>query len=337
MTELGSHSFNTILLRGLVALGISCGACGHSHPLRADASADADQSADADACDCPIDQRSDACVTTSSTDASAPTAIPLGVYTQCVSAVREGGQVAMGSGGTVTLAASGGSLTVDVGTGVLAFASGTLTFTPIAPAAAIVSPGQSYGISNVPCTTSTAAAGVLALDGDTLDISLIGEGCQNPISGTIRCTVPAVAQGALEPPSPCSSQSGSCVCGAAGAPAFPVGVYDQCTTSLPAFGGGQITLTQSGGALSAAIAGVTSVAPANATLRFTIASDRTAAIVAGQTWVVSVPGAFSPTVSQTMTITGGTLVDDGSTLFAFIIGTSDAGPLEESLHCTATH
>jgi hypothetical protein len=234
----------------------------------------------------------------------------------------------------LTLTESDAALTLQVGKGVFSFAGATLAFTPVTASTAVIAPGQMYGISNVPCATSTITSGALALNGDTLVVSLLGEGCQDPISGTLSCVVPSGPTGRLGPPARCSSaKQFDCVCDDAGVPAFAVGVYGQCTPSILPYGGGKITLTQSRGALTAAIDGLTGIAPMNANLEFTPTSNKTAAIAPGQSWVVSVPGVSSPLVPVTMTITSGSLVVDGAELFAFIRGTDEAGELEKSFHC----
>ena len=269
-------------------------------------------------------------------DAAAPPAIPLGVYASCTSTVVEGASTADGAGGTISLTAGGGVLTVEVRNGFLALGTGSLAFTPLSAAAAVAVPGQTYEISNLPCTMSIIQSGALALENDELALTLVGQGCGQPISGTLRCTVPMGATGTLAPPAlpPCSP-SGQPGCGCA-PPAFAVGSYGPCTTSVPAFEGGTVIVAQGDGVVTAALGGLTSIEATDATLRFIATTQTTATIVPGQTWDVSVPGAFVPTVPDTMTVTSGTIVVDGDMLFAFVSGTDDAhNDVRESFHCGA--
>jgi hypothetical protein len=135
-------------------------------------------------------------------------------------------------------------------------------------------------------------------------------------------------------PTPCSP-AGQRGCGCA-PPPFAVGSYGPCTTSVPASRGGTITVAQGDGVVTAALGGLTSIAPTDATLRFVPTTRTTATIVPGQTWDVSVPGAFAPTVPDTMTITSGAIVVDGAMLFAFVSGTDDAHTgVREAFHCGA--
>jgi hypothetical protein len=296
----------------------------HGAAIQSDAS---DGSVD----DGPADAADTACLESGISDSGAP--IPLGVYASCSSAVVEANSLATGAGGSLTVTETNGALTVEVGKKVFAVASGTLGFAPITGSNAVAAPGQTYGIYNVNCATSSITAGALALAGDKLLVSLIGAGCNDPISGTVSCAVPTEPMGSLVPPNPCpSAKPSDCTC--VPPAAFAVGVYGKCTPSIEAFGGGEVTVAQNAGMLSATIDGVTSVAPAKASLLFAPTSSRTATIAPGQSWTVYVPGVAGPLVPAMMMVTSGSLVIDGSTLFAFVRGTEDSGiAIEKVFHC----
>jgi hypothetical protein len=258
-------------------------------------------------------------------DAGAPPAIPLGVYPSCTSRVDQSGSSAESAGGTISLDAIGDALTVTVGDGVFAFGTGTLVFTPLTTGAAVVAPGQTYPIAHLACATATAPFGALALEGDELTVSLLGDGCGRPTRGELRCTVPASATGTLAlPGSACPP------------PAFAVGTYGPCTTITPAAASGTVVITQGADGVTMTFKGATSVAPANGTLRFTPTTTATATIRPGQSLDVLVPGAFAPSAPDTMMITSGTIVVDGPTLFGFLRGNDATGTaLREAFHCGA--
>src|SRR5450432_1356014 len=281
----------------------------------------------------PSDASDAVCADAGSTDAGAPAAIPLGVYTACASRAEQAGSTADGSGGMIALTATGGVLTVEVRKGFVAFGTGTLAFTPITSSAAVAAPGQMYRPSNIPCKTSTVELGALALEGGELALSLVGQGCGEDIGATLHCLVPADATETLTAPAPPCSPAGPPGCGCA-PPAFAVGAYGHCTASIPVYEGGTTTVTQSEDVVTAAFDGLTNIAPTSSKLRFTPTTKATATIVAGQTWVVLVSGLSTPFVPATMTVTSGTLVVDGSTLFAFVTGMdADHNDLREAFHC----
>jgi hypothetical protein len=291
------------------------------------------------------------CIDAGATVSATP--IPLGVYSKCDTTAVEGNETAGGPGGTVTLTESNGVLDVEIGSDAFAFSGGELSFTPIADSAAIVVPGQSYGLSVVPCATSTATTGVLASDGQSIVISLLGGGCGDTIGGFITCSLPDPQGQSIVPPDPCASPAASadCVCTDAGAPAFPSGVYGECTSSIPGYGGGQITLSESRGDWAASLSGIDFVANGDATLTFSPKTASTALLPPGQALTVSELGWITCSgpgpndsgliidpglVDRSVTTTSGSLVVDGSTLFLFLAGTDECGsPVEESIHCTA--
>jgi hypothetical protein len=167
------------------------------------------------------------------------TPLPLGIYTQCTGNSNYPNlTVAGGDTGTLTLTESGGVLSVALGQGLFAIAPGTLAFNALTSGAAVVAPGQSYGLLVESCTTATAEVGALALDGESLVVSLLGQACGYPVEGFIECPVPAQPTGALEGADICDGPD-------AGPQDFPVGTYGQCTTEIG--GEGSVTLSESGG------------------------------------------------------------------------------------------
>jgi hypothetical protein len=273
------------------------------------------------ACDAGSKAPTDASLDAPADAGSSPTpAFPVGVYTSCSSGVVEGSATAGGELGGMTLTESDGVVTATFDD--LFAVGGTLSFTALTDRAAIIVPGQAYDTFNVACATSTVSAGALTLDGDALVLTLLGEGCQDAIAGGVSCIVPA------QPTSPPGTA-------ASNPPAFPVGVYGQCTGSLPEYGGGlgDITLTKSHGVLTA------SFGDAGTNLEFTPTSEGAATVVPGQTWVeLAYPcmthGLPVP-VSTTVTLTSGSLVYDAQTLFLDLVGTDDCEvEVDQAYHCT---
>ncbi len=97
-------------------------------------------------------------------EASAGSAsLPLGIYTKCTGSAVAANESAGGDAtGTLTLTESNGVLSVALGEGLFALAQGSLGFMPLAKGAAVIAPGQSYGLLVVPCATATAETGALA-------------------------------------------------------------------------------------------------------------------------------------------------------------------------------
>jgi hypothetical protein len=273
--------------------------------------------------------------------------LPLGVYTQCSGSVVDSNATAAGSPtGTLTLIENDAGLTVTLGDGLLAIAPGALAFTPLTSAAAIVAPGQSYGIVDVPCAMSTVAAGALARDGNSLVIAILGEGCGSAIGGFVACPLPAQASGELEGAGLCDDDGG--------AQAFPLGTYVQCTSSIPGYGEGSVILSQSqgNGVWTAALDGVTGISSVGPTLTISPSSSSAALIGPGQMllveesgWGTSCSGStpndsglpgLPVLITRTVTIESGWLVIDGSTLFVFVGGTDECGAaVTESFNCAA--
>src|SRR6266536_5043329 len=140
--------------------------------------------------------------------------IPLGAYQSCFGSVAKGPQGTFGSVGPLTLTEDQGVLMVDLGNDASPVASGSLAFAPITANDAVIMPGQMFGTDMRLCTTVTVTAGALTLAGDTLIVSLLGQGCGDWISGMLSCAVPAAPTGTIEQPKPCSTTSPPhCICG----------------------------------------------------------------------------------------------------------------------------
>jgi|HubBroStandDraft_6_1064221.scaffolds.fasta_scaffold20397_4 hypothetical protein len=274
------------------------------------------------------------------------TPLPLGLYTQCVASVVDSNLTAAGDAtGALTLTESDGVLSVALGDGLFSISPGTLAFNALTSGAAVVAPGQSYGLLVVSCPTATAAAGALALDGNSLVVSILGQGCGSRVGGFIECPLPAQPTGALEGPDLCDD-------GDAGPQNFPVGTYAQCTGSIPGYGEGSVTLSESGGVWTAALAGVTGVSTLESSLALSPSSSSAALVAPGQMLSVQEfgwgPSCSGPPpndsglvddpgpVTRTMTTDSGWLVVDGSTLFVFLGGTDECGTaVHESFNCIA--
>jgi hypothetical protein len=276
------------------------------------------------------------------------TALPLGSYTQCIASIVSSDEAVSGNDtGTLTLTESdGGALGVALGEGLFAIAQGTLAFDALTNGAAVVASGQSFGLLGVSCPTATVATGALALDGNALVVTLLGEGCGTPAGGFIQCPLPAEPAGTLE---------GARVCdhGDAGPEAFPSGTYAECTDSIAGYGEGSVTLAENGGAWTATLSGVTGVATVSPALAISPSNSRAALVAPGQ--MVSVeesgwsdacdagvgtndPGVLPVPVSvtRTMTVGSGWLVVDGSSLLVFLGGTDECGAaVQESFNCVA--
>lgn len=274
------------------------------------------------------------------------TPLPLGVYTNCTGSAVDSNETAGGDAtGTLTLTESSGVLSVALGEGLFAIAHGSLGFTPLTNGAAVVAPGQSYGLLVVPCATATAETGALALDGTSLVLSLLGQGCGGPIGGFVECPLPAQPTGELQAADLCDDAD-------AGPQAFRRGTYGQCTGSIPGFGGGSVTLSESRGVWTAALQGVTGVSDMEPSLILSPSNNSSALVASGQMlsvqewgWGASCSGPppndsglidDPGPVMRTMTIETGWLVLDGSTLFVFLGGTDECGSaVQESFNCAA--
>jgi hypothetical protein len=286
-----------------------------------------------DGSDGSVDARGGTCMEAGATDPGA-SLIPLGAYRSCAASIAKWHEGIFGSVAPLTLTEDQGTLMVDLGdpSGV---ASGSLAFAPITANDAVIMPGQTYGTQLRACATVTITAGALTLDGDTLVVLLIGEGCGDWISGMFSCTVPTAPTGTIERPPPCSATPPPCACGEDGWPAFPVGVYGECTEGVPLDAAGNITFTENQGGLTAAFDGVGNIAPMDS-LSFTPTTDKTATVAPSQTLDLleasRIPGL---NVHDPMTIASGSLVVSDSTVFVFLRGSNKLGEQQELFHCTA--
>lgn len=271
--------------------------------------------------------------------AGAPVPIALGGYGPCDSMVVESSATAAGPGGTITLTDDGPAvagaptpgLRVTADSHLLALANVSIAFQPPSGGTAIAVPGQTYPVSDLPCATASVEHGALAVTGDTLLVSLVGQGCGAGMTGMLRCTVPAQPVGSVDAPAGCAS-AGAC---ASGKPAFPSGTFAACAGSQPSFQDQVVTLSEGPAGLVATIDAAPSrpMAVTRTALAVTADSDHAATIVAGQTWDLMLPGVTAAFVAVTVTITDASLVADGETLFVFVSGTSAGGAIHEMFAC----
>jgi hypothetical protein len=291
--------------------------------------------------------------TTSSTGPD--TALPLGQYTQCSASVSTPNDTSVGGGnGVVTLSQSNGVLTAAIGGDVDQygpFAPITLTFDARTNATAVISgSAQVYDLSNWPFSPASqeapqsvkAASGVLALDGNTLSISVFGPGSyDSSVLSTIQCPLPAQSSGFLQASAACDTGD------------IPARTYTQCSENLPSLNGGTVTIGQSGGTWTASIHNVTNVPLMAPALRLSAPRGQATTITPGQMAYTDAigPGSCidegSPSTSgggiatpgivgRAMTITNGSVIVDGDILFVSFGGTDECGdPLQESLYCSA--
>jgi hypothetical protein len=332
------------MLAPLVLFGslLSCGG-----DVRGGATPPADASADAASSDGSTPNH--ACV-----EAGAPygaTSLPLGIYTQCSGTVVDGNTTFGGDAtGTLTLTESGSVLSVALGDGLFSIAPGTLTFDAVSNGAAVVAPGQSYGLLvgqsplMGPCSSATAAEGALALDGNSLVISIVGQGCGNQVGSFITCPLPAQPTGMLEGAEICDEVD-------AGPQAFPRNAFAQCTDSIPEYGQGSVSASESQGLWTAVLQGVSGISTLNPGLIVSPIDSSAAFITPGQlltTKALGWPGCSGPPpnssggiidpgpVTRTTTTNSGWLVVDGSTLFVFLGGTDECGAaVVRSFNCAA--
>jgi hypothetical protein len=270
--------------------------------------------------------------------------LPIGVYTKCTGSAVASNESAGGDAtGTLTLTESNGILSVALGEGLFAIAQGSLGFTPLTNGAAVVAPGQSYGLLVVPCATATAETGALARDGSSFVLSLLGQGCGDPVGSFVQCPLPTQPTGELEAADRCDDAD-------AGPQAFPRGKYGHCTESIPGYGGGSVTLSESRGAWTATLQGGIDVSAVEPSLTLSPSNSSSALVTSGQMLSVQEWGWGSSCsgpppndsgliddpgpVTRTMTIESGWLLVDGSTLFIFIGGTDECGSaVQESFNC----
>ena len=278
------------------------------------------------------------------------TSIPLGTYTQCTgSADHLSATEAQSTGGdatgTITLTESNGLLNVALGDGLFAIGAGTLGLQPASDSTAVVTTGQSITLTDVGCSTATITAGALAIDGNELQLSIVGQGCGDPVEAFIGCPLPSSPSGALQGPGLCEDTD-------AGSVAFAGGTYAQCDTVIG--GQGSVTVSQNDGAWTATLSDVNGFSTPGPSLALAANNGSTALVASGQ--LVSIQafgwgpspgcGGLPPNdsglvddpgpVTRTLTTANSCLVADGATLFVFLGGTDECGsPVSQSFRCTA--
>jgi|CZKU01.1.fsa_nt_gi hypothetical protein len=275
------------------------------------------------------------------------TSMPLGSYVQCTggashlstTAVLSAGGDATGS---IALTESNGVLNVALGDGLFAIGTGTLALTPTSDSTAVVTAGQSIALHDVGCSTAATSAGVLAVDGNKLQLSIAGQGCGDPVSAFVECPLPASPSGALQGPGLCEDTD-------AGSVAFAAGTYAKCDTVLG--GRGAVTVSQNDGVWTATLSGLDGFSTPGPGLTLAANNGSTALIASGQQVSVqefgsgcSGPASNDARIvvdlpvpeTHTLTTTNSWLVVDGATLYVFLGGTDECGsPVSQSFSCTA--
>jgi hypothetical protein len=274
--------------------------------------------------------------------------IPLGSYSQCTGAATYVSTTAVESAGgdttgTVTLTESNGLLNVALGDGLFAIGAGTLAVQPTSDSTAIVTAGQSITLADVGCSTATTTAGALAIDGDELLVSILGQGCGGRVEATVECPLPSSPSATLQGPGLCENTD-------AGAAAFAGGTYAHCDTVIG--GQGSVTVSQSDGVWTAMLSDVNGFSTPGASLALAANNGSAALIASGQPVSIREEGfeegcsgpppsdsglvADPGPVTRTMTTANSWLVVDGTTLFVFLGGTDECGsPVSQTFRCTA--
>jgi hypothetical protein len=288
-----------------------------------------------------------ACATAGDGSAGA-TPIPLGSYSQCTGGATHVSSAEVESAGgdptgTLTLTESNGLLSVALGDGLFAIGAGTLALQPTSDSTAVVTAGQSVTLIDVGCSTAATTAGALAVDGNELQLSIVGQGCGDPVEAFIECPLPASPSGALQGPGLCEDTD-------SGAVAFAGGTYARCDTVLG--GQGSVTVSEDDGVWTATPSDVNGFSTPGPGLALAANNGSTALVASGQ--LVSIqeygwgPSCSGPPpndsgliddpgpVTRTLTTANSWLVVDGVTLFVFLGGTDDCGsPVSQSFRCTA--
>ncbi len=276
------------------------------------------------------------------------TPIPLGSYSQCTGGATHFSTTAVQSAGgdatgTITLTESNGLLSVALGDGLFAVGAGTLALQPTSDSTAVVTTGQSITLIDVGCSTAATTAGALAVDGNELQLSILGQGCGDPVEAFVECPLPSSPSGALQGPGLCEDTD-------AGAVAFAGGTYAQCDTVIG--GQGSVTVSESDGVWTATLSDVNGFSTPGASLALAANNGSTALVAGGQPVSIQEdgwgPGCSGPPqndsgliddpgpVTRTLTTANSWLVADGATLFVFLGGTDECGsPVSQSFRCTA--
>jgi hypothetical protein len=276
------------------------------------------------------------------------TPIALGSYAQCAgsathlstSAVQSAGGDATG---TLTLTESNGLLNVVLGDGLFAIGSGTLTLQPTSDSTAVVTGSQSITLTDVGCATAVTTAGALAVDGSELQLSILGQGCGDPVEAFIECPLPSSPSGALEGPGLCEETDAAAV-------AFAGGTYARCDNVIG--GQGSVTVSENDGVWAATLSDVNGFSTPGPGLALAANNGNTALVASGQLVSIQEYG-WGPSCSgpppndsgliddpgpetRTLTTSNSWLVVEGATLFVFLGGTDECGsPVSQSFRCTA--
>ena len=289
-------------------------------------------------------------VCTAAGDGSAgATSIPLGSYSQCTGGASDLTATAVLSAGgpptgTLTLTESNGVVNVALGDGLFAIEPGALALQPASDSTAVVPAGQPITLYEVGCSTATTTAGALAVDGNELQLSILGQGCGDPVAAWVECPLPTSPPGVLQGPGLCEDTD-------AGSAAFAGGTY-------PCDGVGErgsVTVSENDGVWTATLSDVIGFSTPGPSLALAANNGNTALIASGQPVSVQTfaPGCAGPEtddagprikpagglpvmMTHTLTTANSWLVADGATLFVFLGGTDECGsPVSQAFSCTA--
>jgi hypothetical protein len=276
------------------------------------------------------------------------TSIPLGSYSQCTGGASNLSTILQSAGGeptgALTLTESNGLLSVALGDGLFAIGTGALALEPASDSTAVVTAGQALTLAEVGCPTATTTAGALAVDGNELQLSILGQGCGDPVTAFVECPLPSSPSGALEGPGLCEDTD-------AGSVAFAGGTYPCDDIGQR----GSVTVSENDGVWTATLNDVIDFSTPGPGLALAANNGNTALIASGQPVFIQSfnPGCSAPATddagprikpagglpvmrTHTMTTANSWLVADGTTLFVFLGGTDECGaPVSQSFSCTA--
>ncbi|HTB74055.1 MAG TPA: hypothetical protein VK762_12465, partial [Polyangiaceae bacterium] len=272
----------------------------------------------------------------------------LGSYSQCTGGATYFSTTAVESAGgdatgTITLTESNGLLSVALGDGLFAIGAGTLALQPTSDSTAVVTAGQSITLTDVGCSTAATTAGALAVDGNELQLSILGQGCGDPVEAVVECPLPSSPSGALQGPGLCEATEAGSVA------AFAGGTYAQCDTVIG--GRGAVTVSRNEGIWSATLSDISGFSTPGP-LALAANNGSTGLVSSGQSVSIQEdgwgPGCAGPSpndsglaglpvpVTRTLSTANSWLVVDGVTLFVFLGGTDECGsPVSQSFRCTA--
>jgi hypothetical protein len=276
------------------------------------------------------------------------TPIPLGSYSQCTGGATYFSTTSVDSAGgdptgTITLTETNGLLNVALGEGLFAIGASSLALQPTSASTAVVTAGQSIPLMDIGCGAATTTAGALAVDGNELQLSILGQGCGNPITAFVECPLPSPPSGALQGPGLCEDTGAESV-------ALTGGTYAQCDTVIG--GQGSVTVSENDGVWTATLSDVHGFSTPGPSLALAANNGTTALVASGQPVSIEEDGWGSGCsgpppndsglvddpgpVTRTLTTANSWLVADGTTLFVFLGGTDECGsPVSQSFWCTA--